>query len=173
MAKKCKECKQPFKQERPLQYLCSPLCAAKYVRTLEQKKEGKRLKLQKESLLTHSDYLKMLQQVFNSYVRKRDEDKGCITCGTSLKGRKFDAGHFFSVGAYPNIRFDEDNCHGQCVPCNQHKHGNQGEYFIQLPKRIGMDRFNDLLAKRNTPLKISIEEIKELILIYKLKIKKQ
>jgi ssDNA-binding Zn-finger/Zn-ribbon topoisomerase 1 len=113
----------------------------------------------------------MAQTVVNSFIRLRDEKKGCITCGTDLRGRKFDAGHFFSTGAYPNIRFNLDNIHGQCVPCNQHKHGNHTEYFIRLPKRIGLDRFNKLLEIRHQQTKYSIEELKELIKEYKLKIK--
>ena len=47
----------------------------------------------------------------------------------------------------------------------------QSEYFIQLPNRIGLDRFNVLLEQRKSVLKLSEVEIKELINVYKKKIK--
>jgi hypothetical protein len=47
----------------------------------------------------------------------------------------------------------------------------QSEYFIQLPKRIGLDRFNFLLEQRKSVLKLNELEIKELINVYKKKIK--
>jgi gamma-glutamylcyclotransferase (GGCT)/AIG2-like uncharacterized protein YtfP len=124
-----------------------------------------------EKLETHSDWLKKLQKVFNTYIRHRDKDKQCISCKTPLNGRKYDAGHFFSVGAYPNLRFDEDNVHGQCVHCNQHKHGAISEYAIYLPIRIGIEKFESLKNRRAQPLKLSIPDIKEMIDYYKLKVK--
>ena len=122
-----------------------------------------------EKLETHSDWLRKLQKVFNAYIRERDKNKPCISCQVLLNGRKFDAGHCYSVGAYPNLRFNEDNVHGQCVHCNQHKHGNIHEYMSNLPKRIGVEAFERLQAERSKPLKLSIPEIKELIEVYKQK----
>jgi len=132
----------------------------------EWKKEKSKLK---ESLKTHKDYLSDLQKVFNKWIRLRDRNEPCISCNKRLTG-KFDAGHLFSVGAYPNIRFNEDNVHGQCVACNQHRHGNVNEYMVNLPKRIGQERFNKLLQDRNTTLKLTIPEIKEMMIYYKQKI---
>lgn len=124
----------------------------------------------KTKLKTHSEWLKELQKVFNSYIRKRDLNQPCISCERPLIN-KFDAGHFFTVGAYPNLRFNEDNVHGQCVYCNQHKHGNINEYAIGIVKRIGTERYEKLLSDRNKPLNLSTEEIKEKIEYYKIKIK--
>jgi len=134
---------------------------------LEWRKEKKAVK---EKMKTKSQWLGDLQKVFNQYIRLRDRNKPCISCGRSLTG-KYDAGHFFSVGAYPNLRFDEDNVHGQCVECNQHRHGNIGEYSIRLPQRIGQDRFNRLLDLRNVELKLSVEEIKTMIDHYRKEVK--
>jgi len=135
-----------------------------------KQKDKKLIKEMKQSLKTHKDYLSDLQKVFNKFIRLRDQNEPCISCNKPLTG-KFDAGHLFSVGAYPNIRFNEDNVHGQCVACNQHRHGNVNEYMVNLPQRIGQERFNKLLKDRNTILKLSIPEIKELINKYKNKIK--
>lgn len=161
--RKCKQCGKEFLPYNPLQPVCSPVCALEF----NSKKEvDKRVKKMKQGLQTHSDYLKALQIVFNTFIRKRDKDKGCISCGVALNG-KYDAGHFLSVGAYPNLRFDENNVHGQCVHCNQHLHSNNAEYFIRLPERIGLDNFNDLLLRRKEPLKLTVPEIKILITKYK------
>lgn len=135
-------------------------------RRKEAKKEWSKEKADiKAKLKTHSEWLNDLQKVFNTYIRTRDLNKPCISCDRPLSS-KFDAGHFFSVGAYPNIRFNEDNVHGQCVYCNQHLHGNVSEYAIRLPYRIGQERYDTLLLKRNESGKLSIEEIKQAIAHY-------
>lgn len=175
-AKKCKNCLVFFTPERPLQSVCSVKCSYEWQSKLKQAKllrdAKKEKKEAKEKLLTHSQYLKIAQVVFNTYCRYRDKSKeyDCICCNKPLTG-KIDAGHFFSVGAYPNLRFNEDNCHAQRVDCNQHKHGNLIEYALNLPKRIGNERFENLYKIKSDPLKLSIPEIKELIKHYKTKIK--
>jgi hypothetical protein len=145
-----------------------------YVRKYEKQiriENAKNKKAILDSIKSHSKWLNDLQKVFNTYIRLRDADQPCISCNRPLKG-KYDAGHFFSVGAYPNLRFNEDNVHGQCVHCNQHKHGAISEYAINLPERIGMYRFESLKIKRTQPLKLSIPDIKEMIDYYKLKVKR-
>jgi len=155
--RKCKQCGQYFQQQRPLQYLCSWECASIYAKELEKKKEEKewkkRKKVIKEELKTHSDYVKELQIVFNKYIRLRDKGKPCISCDKPLKG-KFDAGHFYSVGSYPNLRFNEINVHGQCVYCNQYKGGNIHEYRKRLKVRIGIPMMQQLDRMVNTASKL-------------------
>lgn len=139
---------------------------AKEQRERESRKELKGIK---ESLKSHSDWLKDLQKVFNAYIRKRDEGLPCISCG-SMTGKR-DCGHLFSVGGNPELRFDEDNSNSQCVFCNQHNHGAIADYMLNLPKRIGQKRFNALLERRGRPNKLTIPEIKEKIKHYKEKLK--
>ena len=62
--------------------------------------------------------------------------------------------------------------HKQCVHCNQHKHGNLNEYTINLPIRIGQERFDALLKERLVNRHYSIPELIELKVVYKSKIKK-
>lgn len=169
--KVCKTCKLKFIPDRPLQYLCSWNCASSYAKKQIIKKEKINLIEKKKDLLTHKDYLKMLQIAFNTYIRKRDEGKPCISCNNILRG-KFDAGHFYSVGGYPNVRFNEINVWGQCVHCNQHRHGNIHEYAKRLINLIGHKSFNDLeIEAHQKSNKLTIEEIKEKIKYYKLKTK--
>ena len=166
--RKCKNCGVKFKPiYSSLQYTCSFDCAKIYGKKMLEKINEKERKEIKKSLLTHKDYLKALQKVFNSYIRLRDKNKPCISCKKPLKS-KFDAGHFFSVGGYPNVRFDLDNVHGQCVYCNQYYHGNIHEFKKGIIERIGVERFEALeIRAKQTVTKLSIEEIKEKIAYYK------
>ena len=116
----------------------------------------------KEKLQTKSDLLRVAQQLFNAFIRNRDKNKGCISCGATLSG-KFDAGHFYSVGSYPNLRFNENNVHGQCVHCNQHKGGNLHEYRIRIVERIGDAALFELGETRNEYHKFTKEEIQSII----------
>jgi len=163
----CKECGTPFTKYKTTDKWCSLSCVVEGAKKKVWKAEKQKMI---DKARTRTEWLNLAQVVFNTYIRLRDKDKGCITCSKPFRD-KYDAGHFFSVGSYPALRFNEDNVHGQCVACNQHGHGMQSEYFIQLPKRIGLDRFNVLLEQRKSVLKLNELEIKELIEKYKKKIK--
>jgi hypothetical protein len=168
--RKCVQCKDKFTPQNNNQICCSGFCAYEYVKKQTAKNWQKEKKELKEKLMSKSDYLNILQKVFNTFIRMRDKDKNCISCDRKLIG-KFDAGHFFSVGAYPNLRFNENNVHGQCVYCNRDKHGNVKEYDLRLQMLLSDTEYQMLLESRNKPLKLSIDEVKELILIYRQKIK--
>jgi hypothetical protein len=146
------------------------LCILKWAKKVDEKKGKRELKAMRERQKSISQWRRELQQVFNKYIRERDKGKGCISCGTKLQG-KYDAGHYYSVGSYPNLRFNEDNCHGQCVHCNQHQHGNLLEYQIGITKRIGKQRLQQLEEQRKEPLRLPLDEIKIKINQYKIKIK--
>ena len=170
----CKSCKSEYEPIYHNGILVSKFCLKCLSKKGKQKlkKEWKKEKSEIiEKLKTKSYYQRELQYFFNKYIRLRDLGKPCISCGRPLRG-KYDAGHFYSVGAYPNLRFNEDNVHGQCVYCNQHKHGNVSEYVINLPLRIGLERYELLLDKRKEPQNYTVSDLKELIEVYKTKIKK-
>jgi hypothetical protein len=165
--KKCGEIFTPFSTLDKHCYICKKTEQA--LKNLAKMKKDK-LKKQKEDLLTVSDYLKLAQQVFNKWVRLRDQDQGCISCGNPL-GSKYDAGHFWSAGGHSNVRFNENNVHAQCVSCNQHKHGNLLEYRKGLITKIGHHNYTLLSDKAYKTRKWDKEELKELIALYKKKIK--
>jgi len=168
--KPCIMCKVDFKRYRLREVACSPKCAIDYAKLQRSKAIAKNNKVELNKLKTKGELLKELQIIFNRYIRLRDKNQVCISCERPLTS-KFDAGHCFSVGSYPNLRFNEDNTNGQCVFCNQHKHGQQAEYLFNLPKRIGQDRFDQLLELRKNSLHLSREDIEELKIKYKNKIK--
>jgi DNA-directed RNA polymerase subunit M/transcription elongation factor TFIIS len=165
--KKCGEIFTPFSTLEKHCYICKKTEQA--LKNLAKMKRDK-LKKQKEDLLTVSDYLKLAQQVFNKWVRLRDQDKGCISCGNPL-GSKYDAGHFWSAGGHSSVRFNENNVHAQCVSCNQHKHGNLLIYRDGLLRKIGFTKYEELENIAHETRKWDKEELKELIALYKKKIK--
>ena len=172
----CNICNKLFYSKNSLVKCCGYDCALIYARQQQQKAiEKSQRKVKKEGLeklKTKSDYLKEVQVVFNAYIRKRDENKPCISCGTDAN-IKYDAGHFYSVGAYPNLRYNEDNVHRQCSNnCNVHLSGNIHEYRPRLINKIGLDRFEILEGLKRIKAHYSIEDLKELKEIYKNKIKK-
>jgi hypothetical protein len=72
---------------------------------------------------------KQLDKVFSEYIRLRDADSQgyvwCVTCGKPhywSDGHQVNCGHFIPRGRKAT-RFDERNCHGQCVQCNMYKSG--------------------------------------------------
>ncbi len=136
---------------------------------LERKRKAEDRKA-KEKLKTHGQWLKDLQRVFNAYIRKRDEAEPCISCGKFAE--YYDASHYWSVGGYPALRFNEANCHKSCIFCNQHLHGNIAEYTPRLIEKIGQAEFDKLKSERHNENKLTIAEIKELIEHYKTKIKR-
>jgi len=172
--KRCKICKQPFTPTySSLQATCvKPQCLIEWGRMVERKKAKREIRQMRENIKSVSQYRRELQKVFNEFIRLRDRNEPCISCGKKLPV-KYDAGHFYSVGSYPNLRFNEDNVHGQCVECNQHRHGNLLEYAPRLTERIGFERASKLMVLRNEPLRLSLEEIKQLIEHYKCKVKTQ
>ena len=169
--KKCKHCKEYFRPEKALQHYCLKAeCVEVWVSSLREAQWKKRKKKLKEELKTVQDLMKEAQVAFNAYIRARDKDKPCISCGKPLKG-KYDAGHFFSSGGHKSVTFNEYNVHGQCVACNQHKHGNLLEYRKGILKRIGERKLNELTELSNNTIKFTRDELKAIRDDYKQKLK--
>ena len=165
MTKKCKVCSIPFTPVRPMQKVCSPVCAMKHAREVVAKADRKETKLKLDALQTKPQLVKKAQTAFNAYIRARDKGKTCISCDTQLgsEPNTFDAGHYRSVGSAPHMRFVEDNVHGQCKHCNNWLGGNHVEYRKRLLERIGEHRLeqieNDSVLRKYT--KEGLEEIRK------------
>lgn len=173
---KCRICREAYEKRNMGQVVCSPKCAQAWAekkrdKTLrQQQKEIRREhREQRERLKTRQQWLRDAQTIFNRYIRLRDHDLPCISCGRHHNGA-YDAGHYRSVGAAPQLRFDERNVHKQCVPCNQHKSGNAIEYRMGLGARLGLLAVVSLESD-NTVKRWTIDDAKEIIRIYRAKIK--
>ena len=169
-SRKCKYCKESFEPVAFLQKNCfDPNCVTEWINETKQKEWKKKKAKLKLDLMTKSDYIKILQQLVNKYVRLRD-GSFCISCDKAIRG-KVDAGHFFSCGNYPSVRFDLRNINSQCITCNQFKGGRIHEYREYLIKKIGSVEFEDLERKAHENRKYSIPELKDMIQEFKQRIK--
>lgn len=99
----------------------------------------------------------LTQRVVNEYIRERDRDLPCISCGTWTTVQ-WEAGHFRSRGKASHLRYHEDNIHAQCHHCNVHLSGNQQQYRINLIAKIGAERV-EALEYNNTPHRYTREEL--------------
>lgn len=150
---KCKVCKCAYTKTRPLQTVCSPPCAMTLARNVGEQlrvkaetEDRKKTREKLDAMRTKPQLVKVAQTAFNSFVRARDADKHCISCGKppSTESNSVDAGHFRSVGSAPHMRFVEENCHGQCKHCNQYLAGNVLAYRKGLIERIGLTRVEQI-----------------------------
>lgn len=162
--RKCKVCSEPFESYRPMQKVCSWQCAKSIAKVAVEKIEKQKLKALKEKLKTRNEWLKEAQVAFNAFIRMRDIELPCISCGRHHTGQ-YHAGHYLSVGARPALRFDEANVHKQCQPCNTHLSGNIVLYRKSLISKIGQEEV-DRIESANVPGKWTVEEIKSIRQIY-------
>lgn len=172
--KPCAHCSTPFNPQRMGQRVCSPRCAGRYVK--EQKKaEAVQTRERKAALKRIPDLIREAQVVFNKFIRTRDHDQPCISCGApppdlSQLHAGRDAGHYRSTGSASHLRFHEDNCHAQCVRCNQFGAGRAVDYRIALVVRIGLRRV-EALESMNAPHKWTREELIAIRATYTQKLK--
>ena len=130
--------------------MCSEDCAGAFAvskRLKEERRaekaaqalERKDTKARKERLKSRSELAREAQQAFNQWVRLRDADKPCISCGRHHEGQ-YHAGHYMSVGARPELRYEPINVWKQCAPCNTHLSGNAVLFRQALVREIGLER---------------------------------
>ena len=169
--KKCFNCKDEFTPFNTLQKFClKNECIKAMVEIQKLKEWNKKKKKLVEDLKTANDYLKIAQQVFNKFIRVRDAGLNCISCNKPCK--KENAGHYYSQGGHSSVRFNEDNVHLQCEACNTYLSGNLLNYQIGIKERIGAQRLMELQGKAHEVKKWTKDELKEIIEIYKNKLKK-
>lgn len=186
---KPKKCKNPacgisFPPQRLGQSVCSPKCglAIKDVNQAKARKslaqiERREIKVRKEKLKSRADHLREAQAAVNEYVRLRDANLPCISCDSTpndndlMTGSRWDAGHYRSVGACPELRFEPLNIHRQCVKCNRNLSGNTVEYRIRLVQRIGAEKVI-WLEGLHPACKYTVEEIKAIKAEYRAKTRK-
>lgn len=179
--KKCRVCEKEFAPTyNSTQKVCSPPCAIKLVDMDKQAKAKKarsgeikrvKQKLKQLSMNDRPKALRAAQAAFNAFIRERDKRLNCISCGNRLaefkgiRGHLYDAGHYRSVGSAPELRFNEDNCHSQCVKCNRNLSGNVVEYRRGLLIRIGKKRL-EAVESHHQAKKYTVEELHEIRALY-------
>jgi 5-methylcytosine-specific restriction endonuclease McrA len=169
--KVCKVCKTKFTPQRHLMTarVCSPICGMTFAKSQRVKAEKVRLvKERKETKAALEKYKKIPELIaaaqvkFNEFIRLRDKEKGCFVCGRPFRdvpGQVQHAGHVRSRGAAGHLRFNEDNCHGECEGCNNPKGGAKPHQIkAGAIARIGRERW-EALDNSNEVHKWSREEL--------------
>ena len=121
------------------------------------------------ALKTRATLIQEAQKAVNAWVRYRDDDLPCVSCGRMHKGQ-WHAGHYRSAGSRPDLRFDTDNIQKQCAPCNTHLSGNLIMFRVELIRRVGQHEV-DRLEGPATGVKLTREEIIALRAKYVAKLK--
>lgn len=168
--KTCRECRGKFVPVRPMQPVCDSFeCKLAYASRAASKSAENRKKAERKADKEKLDALKPLrkyadeaQTAFNAWKREVDlrAGHGCISCGTH-KAVQWHAGHYRTVKAAKQLRYNPDNVHLQCSQCNSWDSGNVVEYRINLVKRIGLARV-ETLETNNEIKRYSKEELIEI-----------
>ena len=176
--KKCKQCGAEFAPFNSMQKVCGAKCAQAYAVGQREKKEVKqkseevkrvRQKLKQLSMKDRPVALRAARKEFNAYIRLRDKDEPCISCGRHHQGQ-YHAGHYKTKGAHPELEFNELNIAKQCSPCNNHLSGNIVNYRIRLIDKIGLDKV-EWLEGAHEPKKYTVDELWAIRDEYKEKLK--
>lgn len=167
---KCRICKSQYDKRSMAHIVCGPKCAADYAIGKREKEDRKATKEKLQKLKPLSYWEERAQKACNEYVRLRDENEPCISCGSHTSYPRWQAGHFISVGANSTLRYTPENIHKQCVHCNMHKGGNVIEYRKRLTLKIGVDRV-EWLESWHSPIKRTIPEVQAIEDEFKAKIK--
>lgn len=115
---------------------------------------------------TVSQLKKIADTEFSKYVRLRDSDRNgnvkCITCSKIMPWKQAQNGHFVSrrVNA---LRYDDENCNGQCYSCNVMRYGEQFEYAQALDKKYGKGTADALHARRHESHQFKAQELLDII----------
>lgn len=176
----CKHCRKPFQQkifnyrycesnkeckeagnEAKNSLIQKAISKAKVKTKIKAREETNLLK---EKLKTLSDWKNNLQKEINAIIREIDKGHPCIATGS--KNGKMNAGHYHSIGSNETLRFHLENIWLQSEHSNMWKSGDTLRYQDGIVSLYGIEylkRLNRL--KMIHPIKLSIEEIKEKIMI--------
>jgi hypothetical protein len=166
--KLCKVCKTKYTPTKPLQQVCGYECSIQYSKIhlpkhkmteANQKRKENKAKLKELENLSY--WKKILQAQVNLIVRLIDKDCNCISSGRPYR-EDDQAGHMYSVGSTPALRYNLLNLWSQSIKDNMHNSGNLLNYREMLVKLNIIDLIQEQRLKYPT-LKVSIEEIKEAI----------
>jgi hypothetical protein len=171
--KRCRVCREPFMPRLTTQPCCYKYeCQVTYATAHALKSQEKRVKAdrketreKKQALKTRSQWMKEAQSEVNRYVRLRDKDLPCISCGRFHDGQ-YHAGHYRTVGSAPELRFEVSNIHKQCAPCNNHLSGNLINYRKGLVQKIGIDAV-EWIEGKHEPKHYTIDDLKAIKAKYK------
>ena len=169
--KKCKMCKSSFIPTRPMQTICSFECSIEYAKNKNKiAREKKARKVKKEFKENDkSTLLKLAEKVVNTYIRLRDLNKPCCSCG-HLEGRQFHSGHYENVAGKQQLRFYTLNINKQCSICNNYLSANLVPYRKFMIDKYGFEKV-EWIENNNERGNYTVEYLQRLIKVFRKKIK--
>lgn len=175
--KKCRVCSRTFTPFRSTAKVCSVPCSLAWARKVAEQKAARARRDERTSLRealekakTRGTHLRELQSAFNAWIRARDAGQPCISCSRHHQGQ-WHAGHYRSVGSEPALRFEPDNVHLQCAPCNTHLSGNLIPYRANLIRKIGLARV-EWIEGPHVPQKLTVAQIVDLKAFYRAEVRR-
>lgn len=170
--KKCKCCGNDFQPFRSTQKVCGYPCASILIKREQKQKYAKQQALEHKLMKlkftakhkTLSEYEAEAKKAFQRWIRERDKDCNCISCGSPTSKPFWDGGHFKKAELFSGVIFNEENCHKQCRKCNYFLNGNELAYRERLVIKIGAERVEALenLANETRMHKYTRDELIEL-----------
>ena len=111
--------------------------------------------------------IRELDSMFSEIVRRREADSNgyvpCITCGKRHHWKDLDCGHY--IGRRHTLtRYDDRNCHPQCISCNRFNYGEEELYRNKLIEMYGIEAVEELERCKNKSYKfdkVEKEQLKE------------
>lgn len=167
--RKCAICREKFTPCNMGHKVCSAQCGLALAEKSRMAADRKVTRIRLQALKSRAEHLKEAQAALNAWIRKRDELLPCISCGRHHSGQ-YHAGHYLSVGAHPELRFNESNIAKQCQPCNVHLSGNALNFRTGLIARIGIEAV-EALEGPHAPRKYTIADAQAIKAEYKLRLK--
>lgn len=99
---------------------------------------------------------KKLDSIFSQYIRLRDADEfgfaKCCTCGKSKPWKELQCGHWIHRNVLIT-RYDEYNCHAQCVGCNMFGGGKEHLHEMYIVDYHGKAIRDELLTRSKQIIK--------------------
>ena len=167
--KKCKYCGSKFIPFNSFQKFCfNSECIKAHNETERAVKAKKAKKVYKEQ--DKSLQLKLAQTIVNKYIRLRDLNKPCVSCGYVFGSRQAHASHFKPVGNNQQLRFNTLNIWKSCSICNTHLSGNLVPYRKNLIKKLGLKKVEEIENNHDRG-NYTVEYLHRLIRVFKKKIK--
>ena len=177
-SRRCKTCRKKVPAESAfvsqLRFFCSFECLSQFTKSecgakAVAKTRKAETRERKQKLKTKSDHMKDAVRAFNAYIRWRDRDDPCISCGNfilqDMPGGGWDAGHYRSTGSAPHLRFMQNQVHKQCVKCNRFLSGNVAEYRKGLIRKIGIEKVMEIESD-NQERRFDIEYLQRIKTIF-------
>lgn len=115
-----------------------------------------------------------LDQVFSEYIRlKAANENGfcrCVTCGLPSRWNAIQNGHYISRG-HIATRYDERNCHPQCLKCNVGLRGNLQKYKRYMIQTYGVKDLEDLESAGRSLVKWVVADYQDMLEHYRAEVK--